>query len=255
MLRIIRQNGEQFELPDIMQIKQFDVSSPDPETNETKIPGVDGHIDNGTTYKGRNIVIGGNILVDTHSEEKDVRRELFKIFESKKFFYLIEYGEDTKRWRVKLEGSFDINKISPIFFSVSIKLKSSSPYSFNAQSTIERNPVEFTKNNNTFSIYNDGDVIIDPKKWYSDLVITYKGASSNLNILNDTTGDSFTYLGDTVEGDVLMIQNLRFLKNNNSETRNTNLKLIQLVPGQNDFVVSGTQGIFEISFEFKELYL
>jgi hypothetical protein len=100
-----------------------------------------------------------------------------------------------------------------------------------------------------FTLYNAGDVTIDPRN--SPLVITYLGASDGLTIRNVTTGDEWTYEGATVAGDVIQLDGVRSTKNSVSIFRDTNHRLITLEPGANDFELAGTDGSFEITFDFR----
>ncbi|MCG6184237.1 phage tail family protein [Anoxybacillus sp. LAT_38] len=108
-------------------------------------------------------------------------------------------------------------------------------------------------NQTSFSIYNAGDKTIDPREL--PLTITFRGESANLTIINKTTGDTWQYTGTTVKSDFLVLDGIRSLKNGVSIFSDTNRKLITLVPGWNDFTITGASGYFEITFNFRFYYL
>jgi len=87
------------------------------------------------------------------------------------------------------------------------------------------------------------------------LKITFTGASSNLTITNQTTGDMWQYTGTTQAGDTITLDGVRSLKNGASIFGQTNRKLITLKSGWNDFAITGATGAFEISFDFRFYYL
>jgi len=109
------------------------------------------------------------------------------------------------------------------------------------------------ENQTSFRIYNAGDKTIDPREL--PLKITFRGASTNLTITNQTTGDCWQYTGTTVKSDFLVLDGIRSLKNGVSIFSDTNRKLITLVPGWNDFTITGASGYFEITFNFRFYYL
>ena len=108
----------------------------------------------------------------------------------------------------------------------------------------------YTINSETeFSIYNAGDAEIDPRDM--ELVITFRGDSTNLNIENITTVEKWEYTGTTIVSDVLKLDGVRVTKNDLSVFRDTNYKSITLDKGWNAFIITGTTGSFELTFEFR----
>lgn len=107
---------------------------------------------------------------------------------------------------------------------------------------------------NSFSIFNAGDVVIDPRE-RGDMEITFTGASTNLTISNLTTGDTWVYTGTTDVDDVIRITGIRATKNSLSIFRDTNRALITLARGWNQFSIIGATGALNIKFNFRFLYL
>lgn len=111
---------------------------------------------------------------------------------------------------------------------------------------------KYTHSTNTFSIYNAGDVTIDPRQL--PLKIVYRGASTNLKIKNLTTGDEWTYDGTSGSNDNITLDGIRSLKNGNSIFKDTNKKLLTIAPGWNEFQLTGTSDSFLISFDHRFYY-
>jgi len=109
------------------------------------------------------------------------------------------------------------------------------------------------ENQTSFSIYNPSDKTIDPRD--TSLIITFRGSSTNLTISNNTTGDSWQYTGTTIKSDFITLDGVRALKNDASIFANTNRQLITLVPGWNDFTITGVSGYFEVTFDFRFYYV
>lgn len=122
-----------------------------------------------------------------------------------------------------------------------------------AELGITEKTVYVVESTTTFKIYNAGDEKIDPRS--KPLVIEFRGTSTNLSIKNLTTLDTWSYTGTTLKTDFLKIAGVRSLKNGLSIFKDTNRKLITLQPGWNEFELTGTQGFFRITFQFRFNYL
>ncbi|PGB01867.1 phage tail family protein [Bacillus toyonensis] len=196
------------------------------------------------------------------------RNEFFKILDSREDFYVIYSEEPGKRWLVSAEG-FTPEPLSRTLGRCELVLYSTSPYSESIGTTLDpftfdsalwqigqgilADDIKYTHSTTTFSIYNAGDVPLNPRRM--PLLITFKGASTNLKIKNKTTGDEWSYTGNTSANDIIRLDQVRFTKNSLSLVRDTNKKLITLNSGFNDFEITGATGAFSISFDFRFYYL
>lgn len=270
-LTIQRLDGVTYLLSDYdVRTLDFVVDSPEPRTDSETIEGADGFEDLGTTYEGR--TMRGEFLMQAADAEDYplLRNEVFRIFASKQAFYLTDSREPGKRWLVKVAGKFSHEQVR-VFGRFEVEFQSDSAYSESVNTTttpftledypwqigqglIEADDLDYVHSTTTFSIYNAGDVEVNPRR--VPLVITYTGASTNLQIKNLTTLDTWTYTGTTTASDNLSINRTRSLKNGVvSVFANTNRKLITLAPGWNDFELVGASGAFEISMDFRFYYL
>jgi phage-related protein len=244
------------------------ISSPSPRVITEEIEGRDGYIELGTTFDGRKIRASFFMYAFDKQDYPLLRNEVFRIFATKELFYFHEPNQK-RRWLVRSNG-FDIERLSPRGGKFEIELSSPSPYAesigttldpftFDAelwqigQGLIESDDLKYVHNTASFRIYNAGDIDIDPR--VLPLKITFVGASTNLTITNETTGDTWTYNGTTQATDTITLDGVRSLKNGASIFGQTNRKLITLKSGWNDFTVTGATGAFEISFDFRFYYL
>jgi hypothetical protein len=270
---IERLNGTQYSLADYgVKTLDFVVDSPEPRADSEQAEGLDGHIDLGATYAGR--TMHGDFMmqaVDT-ADYPLLRNEVFRIFQSREQFYVIDEREPGKRWLVRVDGKFSMQQVR-VYGRFTVDFISPSAYAESVgtsltsmdfeqdgvwqvgQGLVEADDLKYTHTTTTFSIYNPGDATVNPRNM--PLVITYKGASTNLEIRNLTTLETWKYTGTTASTlETLAINGTRSLKNGVVNIfADTNRKLITLAPGWNSFDIGGTSGSFEVSFNFRFYYL
>ncbi|SFA55672.1 Phage tail protein [Parageobacillus thermantarcticus] len=244
------------------------ISSPSPRLVTEEIEGRDGYIEVDVTYGGRTIRAAFLMEAKDRQDFPLLRNEVFRIFATKELFYFHEPNQK-RRWLVRA-NNFDIEKFPPIYGRFEVEFTAPNPYAesigttldpftFDAelwqigQGLIEADDLKYVHNTPSFCIYNAGDIDIDPR--VLPLKIEFTGASTNLTITNQTTGDSWQYTGTTVDGDTITLDGVRSLKNGSSIFGQTNRKLITLKSGWNDFTITGATGAFTISFDFRFYYL
>lgn len=272
MLTVIRKSGEVFRLADFgIKTINFTVNAPEVRPEYDTPDGADGLIDLGATYGERTMAGEFFMTAADVDDYANLRNQVFRIFASREPFYLIDEREPSKRWlvraggfspnQVRHHGRFSIAFTSPSAFaeSVNTTLVNDGVYYGNQIAQIvnfgqsEPEP-QYTFSTTTFSVYNAGDVAIDPRRM--PLVIKYRGQSTNLEIRNLTTLDTWRYTGTTTAGQSLEINRTRSLKNGVVNVfADTNRKLITLAPGWNEFQLVGTTGSFTIEFNSRFYYL
>src|SRR5690606_8833695 len=250
--RIQRLDGTIYNMKDIgVIVNRLVIESPSPIHHRERIEGVDGYIDLGTEYGGRNILADCTLIAVDLLDYALARDEVFRIFDSKQPFYLLPDESPGKRILVKYDSPYSMARVADIGeFSISFASNSAyfesigttlDPKTFDAEvwqvgQGLTVDETKYTHTDIAFQIYNVGDVTINPRSL--PLVITFKGASTNgVRILNSTTGDEWEYLKATTAEDIIKIDGVRTLKNGESVFADTNRKLITLKPGRNDFYV------------------
>lgn len=111
MTIVVRKDGTKYVLKDLgIRTKDFIVSSPSPRNYTEEIENRDGLYDAGTTIDARSITC---IFKYTSVDMPDfplLRNEVFKIFDTRESFYLIDSREPQKQWLVKCSNSYDIKQ-------------------------------------------------------------------------------------------------------------------------------------------------
>lgn len=266
-----RKNGQIYELNKLgIYTNNLDPDAPEPDTTTAEMPGVDGHLDLGTKYKGRTLNADMYIVASDFDDFALYRNEIFRIFDSKESFNLIHESEPNKKWvNCKYTSPFSIARQARRVGEFSVQFQSTSAYAHSRGSLLDPYTFEvelwqfgmnipmvdfsYSHNTRSFSIWNLGDKEVNPR--HDMLQIFYKGASNNLRIRNATTGDEWQYSGSSNAGDTITLDGVFSRKNGVSIFGQTNRKLIRLAPGENKFILTGASADFEIAFDFRFLFL
>lgn len=266
MIFIETLEGVRFDLASIGLIPlNFKIDSPSPRHTTEIVEGRNGHLDLGTTFEGRTMTVNFLLRALDIYDYYLLLDEVFKLFDARTMFYLINKYEPKKRWKVKTSSAYsperltskdahiEISFVSPSSFSESYGT-TLNPFTFDAelwqvgQGVISEDLV-YAHNTTAFRIYNGSDIEIDPRE--IPLKIKYQGPSANLKIRNVTTSDEWAYTGTSGVNDTILLDGVRSLKNNLTIFGQTNRKLITLKKGWNDFTLTGASGSFLISFDFR----
>lgn len=178
--------------------------------------------------------------------------ELYALLGNGKVFYVEHYEHRNSItlgvvWKCHLDG-WEPENIGQYVSTFSIPMTCMS----GTAETLLRKEETFTTSD--FTLLNEGTVIVDPRK-HDGFEIEFQGASTNLTITNNTTGDVWKYNGSTTAFDKVLIKGIRSLKNGTGVFGETNKKLITLAIGDNNFTVTGTSGAFELTIRTNFYYL
>jgi hypothetical protein len=252
--KVMRLNGTIYDMGEMgILVNRFNIESPEPIHYREKLDGRDGEIDLGTEYGPRKIKAKMTMISDDYQSLRD---EVFQIFDSKEAFYLLSDELPTKRILVKVDSSYSMDRRWNVG-EFEIGFISTGAYFESVETTLNlviaqmngNKSQKYKHTTSTFEILNDGYITIDPRQY--PFLIEFKGTSTNLQIKNLTTGDTWTYTGTTTASDSIKLDGIRSTKNALSIFRDTNRKLITLAPGWNEFQIVGASGAFEISFDFR----
>jgi Phage tail protein len=242
----------------------FNVESLGQETQQENIPGRDGPLIIDGDLLPRNITAKFFTEAADRIDYKLLQHKLYRLFDPRKEITIIDEREPDKRWSIRTQGTYTPERLNHINSTFELSLLSAKPYAESVGTTLspvgiaQANtnygdpPVQYVFNTSSFSVWNDGDAEINPSN--HELVIEFKGASTNLAIENITTGDNWTYTGSTTVSDTVKLEGIRPTKNGLSIFRNTNRKVITLEKGWNEFKITGATN-FTISFDFRYLYV
>lgn len=116
---------------------------------------------------------------------------------------------------------------------------------------VDKVQYRFTENN--FTVYNAGNVTVEPESMLLNIQANAVTSSNNFTIRNKSTGEEIILKRESV-GSHFRIQGMVIsLGSITNIFRDTNYRFIRLVPGDNEFeILNGT--FEEIRFEFKYYY-
>ncbi|WP_394548805.1 phage tail domain-containing protein [Priestia aryabhattai] len=237
----------------------FTLGSPSPSHERQETSGQHGTVTLGSKLGARPMSVSFHINAVDAYDFPLVRNEVFKVLNGLEFVYLVDKREPGKRWKVKVESSYEVQAVALVFAQFDIDFTSDSPFAesigttqdpltFDAevwqigQGLLSEDDIVYTRTTDSFRIYNAGDVTIDPRFIHTPLTIEVTTAatatSATLTLTNTTTGDVWTYTGSATAGQVIQLKNVECLKGGASVALNTNFGLIKLKPGYNSFTKS-----------------
>lgn len=276
-LKIERLNGDIWRSNEIgFRLKEFVPHSSPVENNFESALGRPGTIDMGAVHGQTTIDVTGDFFAYDAASFPDYRDRLIKQLNTLEAFYLFDSRQPFKRYLVRLDGSIDASQFNASakgeasFTFVTVFLPYAESYVTSLQprvfedegwswgANIEWSDEDFVFDSTSFVVPNWGDVPVNPRfvnPYQMDLVIRFSGASTGLTIANLTTGETWQYNESTLVTDNVVISGISAKKNGTSILRDTNLAVLTLTPGDNQFQISGTSGAFTISFEFRFPYL
>lgn len=206
------------------------------------------------------------IATDSYAKHQLIRHEIYKIFGQRQLLR-IRPGDDSSKCFYGRPTNFSLDSLAEgnndFKFQIAFEVPSGFMYSVRRSDQIKgeafgMNLIEpmpsYQHSENTFSIYNASDIKIDPYYQRHDLKINMI-IDGPITITNKTNGTSWSYKGNLSEKTNIVLDGLITYKKNKQDSVNTDFGFIQLEIGQNEFVVSGTTKIHDLTFSFPYLYL
>ena len=268
LINLWNKNGSRVNLAKYGLIgRRLVIPSPSYTVTEENVEGRPGSIPIGKRLNPRPLT--AIFIVEAH-DYPDVlllRDELYQLFSDD--FYIGEVDQPGKRWLVECVDQWEPERLNVNTNDIQLPLIARSGMAMSVGTSLT--PLEwdvdkwqlgqglpfgeysFEHSSNTFTIYNAGTEIVDPR--HKELKIRIKGtAPKYVELKNVTTGDIYRYDGILQPSDELVIDRIRSTRNSLSVFRNTNKKLITLAPGPNEFVLQGIT-VERISFDFPFYYV
>lgn len=226
---------------------KLDIPAPSYNITTESVDGMGGVIVIGNKLNPRRLNAEFSARSGNYEDSIRLRDELFTILSNGSEIYVSETYRPGKRWKVyPLEWTPD--RINSRVQKFDIPLLAPSGLS----ESINQTKKKYTVTN--FRFRNEGSQPIDMRT-QEETEITFIGASSGLSIHNRTTGDTWSYNGTTTPTDVITLKGVRSLKNGESIFRDTNKKMIDFAIGNNEFEISGVNGVFELSIATRFYFL
>src|SRR5699024_7951070 len=231
----------------------FDVGSLTGEIPTERVEGVDGEYTTGSNYNGRRIAVRLYYRKANYKEFQNGKSEVYKLLNNKQELLFVDTRLDTvKVWRAVVEDDYTLdNEQTTYTKEFEITLFSESPYAIAEENTIEIKSTDANggiESDNTFYIYNAGDVRLDAR--VDKLFIKFTGVSDKLRIVNETTNTQWQDRTTTNSTDEVEIDSIYPYKNGKNIFSDTEYGVIELNTGSNKFKVYGSTDL-KISFEFE----
>ena len=240
------------------------VSSIEKERKEQQIDGVPGAVDYGYNYKGREVKM--NFMTEHYHGTYDhrlQRDEIYNLFDEYPFLYVSDDTVPSRVLKITVDGSFTPERYGYWYstFEVDVRI-TGLPFWRTKYTTqeIEKDgysaivekygtadginvdylPYKFTSNE--FTVWNGGNVTVDPRNMMLKLNLVNVTTTGNLTIENVTTGEKFIYK-ESINNKNLSIDGTKVLIGTSNKLRDTNRKFISLVKGINKIKI--TNGAFD----------
>lgn len=239
------------------------------------INGIPGTVDYGFNYKEREVTL--NFQMEHFNGTYDfrlMRNQLYALLDSQSYFYIVDNLSPSLALKITIDSSYLPERYGYWYSTVEISGKTTGlPFWRTIYTTqdIEKNGysalvekfgmadgvhldyLTYTPKTNTFSIWNGGNVTIDPRHFDLSIRLLYATAKGDVTIENLTTGEKFIFYRQ-FENTHLNIFGSQVLLGNTNWLRESNRKFISLVPGENKIKVSNVehQGVsFDFPYYFK----
>lgn len=240
------------------------VSSIEKERKEQSIDGIPGVVDYGFNYKGREVKM--NFMTEHYHGTFDhrlQRDEIYNLFDSYPYLYVSDDTVPSRVLKITVDGSFTPERYGYWYSTFEVDARVTGlPFWQTKYTTqdIEKDgysaivekygmadginldylPYKFTSNE--FTVWNGGNVTIDPRNMHLKLNITNITTTGNFTIENVTTGEKFIYK-EAISKKNLSIDGTKVLIGTSNKLRDTNRKFISLVKGINKIKI--TNGTFD----------
>lgn len=229
-------------------VEDVKIPSITPEHIVESVEDGDGGIHLSTFLKERSIIASLQFEILDGTSITAYNRRLSSLFNPLEQYYLVMDEDPSIRYGVRVNTGFDIDEISWEDGKFEIGFIMFNPLRESINLVNKRYAVP------TFTFKNEGNRTIDPRK-QNETEITFKGASTNLTITNNSTGDVWKYNGSTASNDIIQLKGIQAFKNGTSIFGQTNKKLLTIAVGNNEFTVSGASGDFELSISTRFYFL
>ncbi len=256
--------------PDGLKPLDFLISSIEKERIEESIDGIPGSIDYGFNYKSREITLTFWLKYkhgehDYHLQKNEINHMLDQF----EYFYISNDNVPSRVIRITIDEAYMPERIQMSNFSrleVSARVSglpfwrtkyttqelNDSGYSaivekYGTADGIHIDHTKYTHTTNEFTIFNSGNVTIDPRNMGLYIQARYVNSTGNFTIENITTGEKFIYKS-SLDNYHLILDGTKVKMGLYNRLRDSNRHFISLVPGENKIKISN--GTFEsITFD------
>ncbi|MDY7044033.1 phage tail family protein [Virgibacillus sp. M23] len=239
------------------------------------VEGADGVIDKGYTFTTRSVTAEIGLLPYDTMDYRLLRDEAFAFFVNHDFLYVSEKYQKGKKYKVTVVDSFIPERLTQTMARGTFSLEMSElPFAESIGTTqdIEQNGInandelwgfgmgliaedeslKYTHETNNFRIYNAGNQPIHPFEQELKIKISnVVGSLSYLQLKNKTNGTTFRVNEEVRDSQTILLDGPNITSNGLQFMRKTNKEFIELVPGWNEFELTGiSRARTEFDFRF-----
>lgn len=247
-----------------------DIDRANPVDTLRTFAGTDGQTVDSTRYETRNITLHFVAHTIDLIDSDLVAEELQRYFASRLPYWVViagKYGRASMRWLVKA-GQVKIIESDDKWALVDVPLVNLSGVAQSVVNSVEfetnpnlygsygmtlTNAVGYTNTTTSFSIFNPGDIAVDPLQQHHDLTITITGVGKPV-LKNTTNNTSFSFTKALTASDKLELIKVNPYLNGTQDGIDSDHGWIQLEKGMNALTISGLTNP-EIIFDFAWYYL
>lgn len=250
------------------------VSSIEKERKEQQIDGVPGVVDYGYNYKGREVKM--NFMTEHYHGTFDhrlQRDEIYNLFDSYPYLYVSDNTVPSRVLKITIDGSFTPERYGYWYstFEVDARITglpfwqtkyttqeidkdgySAVVEKYGMADGIHLDHSKYRFDKKEFTIWNGGNVTIDPRNMDLKIRIAYGTSNGTVRVDNLTTGEFITFSRPVVN-DHLDFFGTKVLLGATNRLRDSNRKFISLVPGENKIKISNIDFRF-CTFDFPYYY-
>ena len=266
-------NMKEIPFPDGLMPLDIFVGSIAKERATETIEGRNGIVDYGTNYVDRSVELSMWINSSDTTDYRLLRNELYDLFDTGNAFYIEETRVPSRVLKVAVDESFIPDRLTIRNASVDVTCRTldsvfweskyttlelhDSGYSATAEKyglvdNIDDEKVQYRFTESNFTVYNAGNVTVEPESMELVIQISNTSTSGTLSLKNITTGEEFRLTKSLSERHI-SLRGMNILDGTVNAFRDSNRRLISLAPGDNRFEISGAT-FSEVWFRFKYYY-
>ena len=274
MFKIYDLNMKELPFPEGVKPLDIFVSSVNKRRLTEDFEGRSGTLNYGYDYGERSVDL--SLWLEAHDtiDYRLIRNELYAFFDTHDVFYVEETRVPSRVLKVTIDESYIPERINQTHSSVEISCRTldsvfweskyttlelhGSGYSATAEKyglvdNIDDEKVKYRFTENNFTVYNAGNVTIDPESMYISMSFYYCTIpNGKMTVKNLTTGDTLI-INSTENRRHIRQDGMVFTIGAVNRFRDTNRRFISLAPGDNQFEVTGAT-FDEARIDFKYLY-
>ena len=271
MFKIYDLNMKEITLPKGVMPLEIFVGSVAKNRVTEEVDGRSGVVDYGFNYTDRPVSLFLRIKAADAADFRLLRNEVFATFDVGSAFYVAEADVPSRVLKVVVDESyipdrlteeyadFDINcrTLDSVFWETIYTTLELNDTGYDAAAEkyglvdgIDDEKVKYRFTENTFAVYNAGNVTVEPESMYLELLFYYCTIpDGKMTVKNLTTGDVLEI--NSVENRMHIKQSgMKLTIGAVQRFRDTNRRFISLAPGDNQFEITGAT-FDEARFDFK----